>query len=71
MADNGGSYIGSYNYDSATGTLTYYGDNGTIQSPVTFTIGVTLSYYLDYNGKVQTDPQGAIKTELKVRISEE
>ena len=71
VADNGGSYIGSYNYDSATGTLTYYGDNGTIQSPVTFTIGVTLSYYLDYNGKVQTDPQGAIKTELKVRISEE
>ena len=71
VADNGGSLIGSYDYDPLTGTLTYFGDNATIQSPVTFTIGATLTYYLDYNGKVQEDPQGAYRVELKVRISEE
>lgn len=71
VTDNGGTLIGSYVYDPDKGTLTYEGDNAVIANPVTFTVGATLRYYLDYNGKVIEDPQGAYRVELKIRVSEQ
>lgn len=70
VADNGGTLIGSYTYNPDEGTLVYYGNNGVIASPVTFTIGATLTYYLDYNGKIMDEPQGAYRVELNIRVSE-
>ena len=71
VTDNGGHLIGAYKYDPKKGTIVYNGNNGIIASPVTFTVGATLKYYLDYNHMAIDEPQGAYRVELEIRVSEQ